>query len=271
MADMTGRSALVTGGGSGIGLGCAARLAADGATVTICGRSEERLRQAADEIGVNWVTCDVTDEAQVRNAVDAAVDAGGGLHVAVANAGSSLAVGPIVLTDTAAFDATLRLNVVGTFLTIKHAAPAIARSGGGAIVATSSIAGGLTHPNLIAYSTSKAGIEMMVKTAADELGRFGVRVNAIRPGLVPTDGSTALMDDESTYADYIAQMPIGRPGTADEVAAAVAYLASDEAAWVTGQILGVDGGHSLRRGPNLSFIGSRFEAALQDRMNGPAS
>jgi NAD(P)-dependent dehydrogenase (short-subunit alcohol dehydrogenase family) len=259
MTDLGGRSALVTGGGSGIGLACARRLAADGAAVTICGRSEERLRAAADEHGLNWVVCDVTDEDQVATAVAVAAGHGGGLHVAVANAGSSLAVGPIVMTDAAAWRATLDLNITGTFLTIKHAAPVISKSGGGAIVATSSIAGALTHRDLAAYTTSKAGLEMLVKNAADELGEFGVRVNAVRPGLVPTDASGPLVDDGPTYQDYLDQMPLGRHGEPDEVASAVRYLVGDEATWVTGQILAVDGGHTLRRGPELVDISSRFE------------
>jgi NAD(P)-dependent dehydrogenase (short-subunit alcohol dehydrogenase family) len=265
-ADLTGRSALITGGGSGIGLACARRLVADGATVTICGRTESRLRDAADEIGANWIVCDVTDEAQVQAAVDAACDAGGGLHIAVANAGSSLAVGPLVMTDLAAWNATVDLNLTGVFLTLKHAAPQIARSGGGAIVAISSIAGVRTHRNLFAYSTTKAAVEMMARTAADELGRFGVRVNAIRPGLVPTDASSVLMTHEATYRDYIDQMPLGRPGEPEEIAAAVRYLVSDEAAWVTGQVLGVDGGHALRSGPSLPFLAERFDEPYRSMM-----
>src|SRR3546814_3059528 len=100
-----------------------------------------------------------------------------------------MTAGPIVMTDLEGWNATLALNLTGTFLTIKHAAPAIGRSGGGAIVAMSSIAGALTHRNLGVYAITKAGVEMLVRNAADELGQFGVRVNAIRPGLVPTDRS----------------------------------------------------------------------------------
>src|SRR3546814_6700284 len=112
-----------------------------------------------------------------------------------------MTAGPIVMTDLEGWNATLALNLTGTFLTIKHAAPAIGRSGGGAIVAMSSIAGALTHRNLGVYAITKAGVEMLVRNAADELGQFGVRVNAIRPGLVPTDASSVLDGDEATRQD----------------------------------------------------------------------
>ncbi len=261
---LAGRSALVTGGGSGIGLACARRLVCEGATVTICGRSEARLKEAANDIGAHWIVCDVTDERDVQVAVEAAEAAGGGLHIAVANAGGGRAAGPLVLTDLASWNDTLAVNLTGTFLTIKHCSPAISRSGGGAIVAMSSIAEPFTHRNLSAYSVAKAGIEMLVRNAADELGRFGVRVNAVRPGLAPTDASSPLVLDEETYSEYLAQMALGRAGTTDEIADAVSFLVGEDSAWMTGQVFDVDGGHTLRRGPDLDpLLGRPFEAAVQ--------
>ena len=192
-----GRAALVTGGGTGIGLGCAKRLAADGAIVTICGRRRDALAAAAAEIGERgrFVVCDVQDEDQVAAAVAAAAEPLGGLHITVVNAGGGLTAGPIVTGDVAGWRSQLDVNVIGSFLTIKHAAPVIARSGGGSIVAISSIAGSHTHRHLAAYSVSKAALDMLVRNAADELGEFGVRVNAVRPGLVPTDASQPLDAD----------------------------------------------------------------------------
>jgi NAD(P)-dependent dehydrogenase (short-subunit alcohol dehydrogenase family) len=251
---LKGSGALVTGGGSGIGLACARRLVDDGATVTICGRTESRLRDAAENIGARWVLCDVTEEASVASAVETAAEAAGGLHIAIANAGGGRVAGPLVLTSIEGWNDTLAVNLTGTFLTIKHAAPAIARSGGGSIVAMSSIAGALTHRQLGAYGISKAGIEMLVRNAADELGRYRVRVNAVRPGLVPTDASAALVLDEETREDYLAQMPLSRTGSPDEIANAVRFLAGPESAWITGQIFAVDGGHTLRRGPDLDHL-----------------
>ena len=134
---------------------------------------------------------------------------------------------------------------------MKHAGAAIARSGGGAIVAISSIAGPLTHPYMAPYCVSKAGLETLVRNAADELGRAGVRVNAVRPGLVRTELADPLLSDEQVLADYLAQMPISRVGTVDDVGAAVRFLCGPESTWITGQVLGVDGGHTLRRGPDM--------------------
>jgi NAD(P)-dependent dehydrogenase (short-subunit alcohol dehydrogenase family) len=268
---LDGHAALVTGGGSGIGFGSAARLAADGAVVTICGRRHDVLAAAAEQLGDRgrFVVCDVQDEDQVAAAVAAATEPLGGLHITVVNAGGGLTAGPIVTGDAAAWRNQLDVNVIGSFLTIKHAAPAIARSGGGSIVAISSIAGSHTHRHLAAYSVSKAALDMLVRNAADELGEFGVRVNAVRPGLVPTDASQPLDADPATRADYLAQMPLGRTGTTDDIAAAVRFLAGPESSWITGQSFGVDGGHSLRRGPDLDgLIGTMFRPQVEEMMHG---
>jgi NAD(P)-dependent dehydrogenase (short-subunit alcohol dehydrogenase family) len=266
---MAGTAALVTGGGSGIGLACARTLALAGAAVTICGRSEERLLSAVEEIGhgARHVVCDVTDESDVQRAVAVASEKTGALNVVVANAGATQALGPLPLIEVEAFRKDLDLNIIGAFLTIKHAAPALASAGGGAIVAVSSIAGVLTHPLMAPYSASKSGLEMLVRNAADELGAYRIRVNAIRPGLVPTDASDPLATNEATRNDYLAQMPLGRLGTVDDIANAVAFLVGPESSWITGQCLGVDGGHSVRRGPDLtSLVGGFFDEALRARM-----
>ena len=262
---LEGATALVTGGGSGIGLACAQRLAADGARVTLCGRTLEKLETAAKAIdGCRVIAADISDEASIAAAVSFAAEPSGSLDVVVANAGGAHAVGPLVLTPTEGFELDLAVNITGTYLTIKHAAPFLAAAGGGSVVAVSSIAGVLTHPNMAPYSVSKAGLEMLVRNAADELGRFGIRVNAIRPGLVPTDASTPLASDDATRADYLEQMPLGRLGTVEDVASLVRFLAGPEATWITGQLIGVDGGHSLRRGPDLEpLVGRHFEDALQ--------
>jgi NAD(P)-dependent dehydrogenase (short-subunit alcohol dehydrogenase family) len=224
---LDGKGALVTGGGSGIGLGCARRLAAEGAVVTICGRSRERLDDAVAEIDgdVRAVTCDVTDEEQVEATVAAAAEATGSLDVVVASAGGSSTIGPITQVDTQAFRDTMDLNVVGTFLALKHAAPVMIRGGGGSFIGISSIAGSTPHRWFGAYGPSKAGIEALIQM-----------------GAAITEGGPVL-------DDYLDQMPIARPGTVADIAAAAAYLAGDQSTWVTGQVLHVDGGHSLRRGP----------------------
>ncbi|HEY7133792.1 MAG TPA: SDR family oxidoreductase [Acidimicrobiia bacterium] len=260
MGSLAGYAALVTGGGSGIGLAAAKRLAADGASVTICGRSEDRLSAGAaaiEEVAasgavVQRVGADVTDEEQVRAAAERSTAITGGLNVVVACAGGSQHMGPLVLADVEAFRATVDVNVTGTFLTLKHTAPVMARGGGGSFVAISSIAGPVTHRYLGAYCVGKAGIDMLVRVAADELGASRVRVNAVLPGLVDTEMVAGITMGGPVLDDYLDQMPLRRVGTPDDIANAVRYLAGPESSWVTGQLLGVDGGHALRRGPDYT-------------------
>jgi NAD(P)-dependent dehydrogenase (short-subunit alcohol dehydrogenase family) len=260
---ITGRSALVTGGGSGIGFGAARRLALDGAHVTICGRTEEKLRQAAAAISdelrdgagtIHWVVADVTVEDQVVAAVAAACEPTGSLDILFANAGGSFHMGPFAEADVEAIRATVDLNLVGTALCIKHAVPAMRAAGGGAIIGMSSGAGHFPHRYLWAYGAAKAGVDMLCRSAAEELGSDGIRVNSVRPGIVddelmaPITGGGALLDD------YLASMPLGRVGQVDDIAAAVRFLAGPESAWVTGVCLPIDGGHHLRKGADYSLL-----------------
>jgi NAD(P)-dependent dehydrogenase (short-subunit alcohol dehydrogenase family) len=257
-----GLSALVTGGGSGIGLGVAKRFASDGAHVTICGRTDAKLHAAADEIRavagdgvrVQHVVADVTVEEDVAHAVAIAAEPTDGLDILFACAGGSLHFGPIVESDAQSWRDTLDLNILGTFLSIKHAAPVMARTGGGSIIGTSSIAGTATHKFMSAYCVGKAGIEMLVKVAADELGPSNIRVNAVEPGLVETDLVGFITAGGPLLDDYLQQMPVARVGTVDDIASAVRYLAGPESSWVTGEMLAVDGGHHLRRGPKYELL-----------------
>ena len=262
---LSGMAAIVTGGGSGIGLGCARHLLRDGAHVTIVGRSEDKLKAAATGLAsearggatVQIQSCDVTDEAQVISAVALAAKPTGKLDIAIANAGAG-AGGPIFSTPIEMWRYAVDVNMTGTFLTIKHAGQAMAAGTGGSIVAISSIAGPLTHRFMAPYCASKAGVEMLIRTAADELGGFGIRCNAVRPGLVPTDMAMPLTDDTAIVDDYMDQMPIKRLGSVDDIAAGVRYLAGPESTWVTGQCFAIDGGHTLRRGPRIDPMMVRF-------------
>jgi NAD(P)-dependent dehydrogenase (short-subunit alcohol dehydrogenase family) len=262
---LAGFSALVTGGGSGIGLACAARLAADGAAVTIIGRSEERLAGAVEAIedaiaaggdggSVRAVATDVTDEAAVEAAVAAATEPTGRLDGIVCSAGGSETIGPITQIDVDAWRRTIDLNLTGTMLTIKHGARVMARQGAGSIVAISSIAGTATHRWFGAYGPAKAGLEMLCMVAADELGASGIRVNTVRPVLTRTDLVQAITAPGPVLEDYLGCMPLGRVGEPEEVAALVRFLIGPEAGWITGQNVAVDGGHSIRRGPDMSGL-----------------
>ena len=265
MTSLAGKSALVTGGGSGIGLGCARALVRDGCHVTLMGRSETRLVEAAAAlrtdapagISVEHSVGDVTSEDAVAAAVARAAAATGRLDIAVASAGAG-AGGPLFATTVEMWRYTIDVNLTGTFLTIKHAGQRMAAGGGGAIVAISSIAGPLTHRFMAPYCASKAGLEMLVKVAADELGPLGIRCNAVRPGLVPTELADPLVQDATVVDDYLDQIPLGRLGSVEDVTQAVRYLVGPESDLVTGQCLAVDGGHTLRRGPRIETMMERF-------------
>jgi NAD(P)-dependent dehydrogenase (short-subunit alcohol dehydrogenase family) len=259
---LEGAATLVTGGGSGIGLGCALRFARDGAHVTICGRSEARLLDAAERIraaavgdaSVTHVVADVTEEEQVRAAVAAAARATGTLDGVVACAGGSETIGPITQMDTDAWRRTIDLNITGTMLTIKHAGAVMARAGSGSSVGVSSIASSNVHPWFGAHGPGKAGLDHVCQLAALELGASGVRVNAIRPGLVDTDLVGFVSAGGAGRDDYLACMPISRVGTVEDVAALARFLVGPESSWLTGQLINVDGGHHLTRGPSYRAI-----------------
>jgi len=259
---LEGFSAIVTGGGSGIGLGCARRLVTDGASVTIVGRTEERLVAAVAELAtlaaggaiVQHAVADVTDEDAIAAAVARATEPTGGLDAAVACAGGSETLGPMTQMDTDAWRRTIDLNVTGTMLTIKHAARPMAAAGRGSIVGISSIASARTHRWFGAYGVGKAGIDHVCQLAADELGASGVRVNCIQPGLVDTDLVGFVTAGGPVLDDYLENMPIARVGTVEDIAALVRFLVGSESTWITGQVIGVDGGHHLRRGPDYRSI-----------------
>jgi NAD(P)-dependent dehydrogenase (short-subunit alcohol dehydrogenase family) len=257
---LSGQSALVTGGGSGIGLGIARHLVRDGAAVVLAGRSADRLAAGAESLladgaepgFVHTVVCDVTDEAAVVEACSVAAGVGR-FTMCVANAGFGSAA-PFHLTTLDDWNSVIGTNLTGAFLTLKHAVIGLAANGGGSIVAVSSIAAPLTHRFMTAYCVSRAGLEMLVKQVADELGASGIRCNAVRPGLVPTDATVTLTTTDVIREDYLAQMPIARVGTDDDVAALVRFLLGPESTWITGQCIGVDGGHSVRRGPDITPV-----------------
>ena len=263
---MTGQNALITGGGSGIGLACAKAFLDDGAAVTLRGRQLDRLERAAAELSserVSLVAGDVASEVDVEGAV-AAAEQHGPLTIAVASAGTG-GLGPLIATSSDQWTTIIQTNLTGTFHTFKFAGAAIGRAGGGAMCAISSIAGLRTHRFMGPYCVSKAGVDMLVRNTADELGIAGVRVNSVLPGLVDTELAAGLFAAESVYEDYLSCMPLARTGTVADIAAAVRFLCGPESGWITGVNLSVDGGHHLRRGPNVEvFSRSLFGDALTE-------
>jgi NAD(P)-dependent dehydrogenase (short-subunit alcohol dehydrogenase family) len=262
MTSIAGRTALVTGGGSGIGFGTATRLAADGAHVTICGRTEDKLMKAVEAItpqvgeggSIRHVVADVTVEDEVARAVEVACEPNGDLDILFANAGGSSHIGSIDTADADAIRATVDLNLVGTMLCLKHAVPAMRAAGGGSIVTMSSGAGAFPHRHLWAYGAAKAGIDMLTRSAAEELGADGIRVNSVQPGIVDDELMSFITAGGPLLDDYLAGMPLGRVGQIEDIAAAVRFLVGPESSWITGVNLPIDGGHHLRKGADYSLL-----------------
>jgi NAD(P)-dependent dehydrogenase (short-subunit alcohol dehydrogenase family) len=260
--SITGRTALVTGGGSGIGLATATRLAADGAHVAICGRTESKLAAAVEDIAgavgdggsIRHIVADVTVDEQVAAAVAFAAEPNGGLDILFANAGGSTHIGALEGADADAIRATVDLNLVGTMLCIKHAVPPMRAAGGGSIIGMSSGAGHFPHRFLWAYGASKAGIDMLCRYAAEELGGDGIRVNSVQPGIVDDELMAFITAGGPLLDHYLANMPLGRVGQVDDIAAAVRFLAGPESSWITGVNLPIDGGHHLRAGADYSLL-----------------
>ncbi|CAB4598682.1 unannotated protein [freshwater metagenome] len=261
-SSLAGRSAIVTGGGTGIGAACATRLAQDGMNVTICGRTESRLTEVVDRIKAGGASgqirhqvTDVTVESDVAALVANHVDAFGGLNGFVANAGGGGGMGPYHLLDTEEFLRVLHLNVLGTMLSVKYSAAHMVAAGGGSFVGMSSLAGHIPHPMFGAYCVSKAGIEEMMRNAANEYGETKVRFNAIRPGFISTEIMEGIPRESAVYDSYIVNTPLNDVGEPEDVANLAAFLLRDEARWITGTTINVDGGHHLRSGPDFrSFI-----------------
>jgi NAD(P)-dependent dehydrogenase (short-subunit alcohol dehydrogenase family) len=261
--SVAGWSILVTGGGSGIGLATAELLAAEGAHVTICGRTEAKLVDAVTRIEAtaaagataSYIVADVTVEEQVVAAVAATATATGKIDGLFACAGGSLHLGSVLDADMDAVRATIDLNLMSSVICVKQAGAAFgAQRSPGSIVLMSSGAGRFPHPHLWAYGVAKAGICFLTETAAEELGPLGIRVNAVAPGIIDDELMSFITGGGPLLDNYIDQMPLGRVGTVADVARAVRYLIGPESSFVTGETLGVDGGHHLRRGADYSLL-----------------
>lgn len=256
-----GKVALVTGAGSGIGKATALALARYGASVGVLSRNAEEVAAVATEIrrqggAALALPADVADEASMRAAVEQLASAFGGLHIVVANAGVNGAWAPIDDLAPAEWDETIAINLRGTYLTLHFTVPLLKQAGEGAIVVVSSINGTrtFTTPGATAYAAAKAAQVAMVQQLALELGKARIRINAVCPGAIETDidDNTEQRGAEEAGIPVIwpeGDIPVsqGKPGTADEVADAILFLASSKARHITGIPLWIDGGQGLLR------------------------
>lgn len=258
---LDGQTAFVTGGSHGIGGASAERFVRDGAAVLLMARDAAGLERQRDallaaypqaQVGVH--AGDACNEDDVRAALDAAFALRGRLDIVVPTVGGGGGFRPLLSYEPAQFRHVLELNVMSTFLAVRHGAPLMKH--GGAIVCLSATSARRAIANLAAAAAAKGAIESFVLAAAEELAALNIRVNAVRPGLT-TSGNTEALLKSGIIEKYRAQTPLAsqrqQAGTPQNVAEAIRYLAGPESAWVTGQSIAVDGGMELRRHPQLDI------------------
>ena len=259
---LEGRVALITGGASGIGLAIAERYLAEGARLLLADADSEKLSACDKALGERVASCpgDVRVEAEVEAMVEACVDRFGRLDVAVNSAGLG-AYAPIVDQTEEQWDTVLDVCLKGVFLSIKHEARAMRAVGaGGVIINIASLNAFQPGEGMSAYCAAKAGVEMLTRVASLELAGAEIRVCGIAPGLVDTPLTDPLTQLPQIRDAYLENIPLARSGRPDDVASAALYLASDEASWVTGTTLSVDGGSRNKRYPEFMKIFGALEA-----------
>ena len=239
---LAGRVCIVTGGAQGIGEACIRRFAREDAHVVIADIDDVRGAALASELGGLYGHCDVGDKAQVDALVAQTMAAHGRIDVLVNNAGIVKAADFLEVTE-ADFDAVLRINLKGSFLMGQAVAREMARAGRGSIINMSSVNGVLTIPTIASYNVSKGGINQLTRVMALALADKGIRVNAVAPGTIATElAEKAVLTSEEARARIMSRTPMKRLGKPSEIADTVAYLASDAASYITGEIVVVDGG-----------------------------
>jgi NAD(P)-dependent dehydrogenase (short-subunit alcohol dehydrogenase family) len=247
--DLTGHVAVVTGGGSGLGLGMADGLARAGAAVAIVGRTAQRLDAAAATLRghgnpVLPVVCDVTDEEAVTEAMARIRNEFGWLDSCFANAGVRGRFTPVLETSLEEFRSVTRVDLDGVFLTLREAARQMIAAGrGGSLVGVSSLGALQGMPRQPAYAASKAGVTSMMDSLAVELARHGIRANTIQPGWFATEMTAEGMADERFTSRVLPRVPVRRWGGAEDVAGVAVYLASPASGYHTGDVLRLDGGY----------------------------
>lgn len=239
---LAGRVCIVTGGAQGIGEACCRRFAREGAQVVIADVDEARGQALAAELNALFVRCDVGDTSQVDALVAQTLAAHGRIDVLVNNAGIFKAADFLEITEED-FDAVLRVNLKGAFLVAQAVAREMAKAGRGSIINMSSVNGTLAIPSIASYNVSKGGINQLTRVMSLALADKGIRVNAVAPGTIATElAAKAVLTSEEAKARIMSRTPLRRLGEPSEIADTVAYLASDAASYITGEIVVVDGG-----------------------------
>ena len=237
-----GRVVLITGGSQGIGAACARRFAREGARVVVADVADERGHALATELDALYLHCDVGHKADVEAAVANTLTRHQRIDVLVNNAGIFKAADFLDVTEDD-FDAVLRVNLKGSFLMGQAVARAMVAAGGGSIVNMSSVNGVMAIPNIASYNASKGGINQLTRAMALALADKGIRVNAVAPGTIATElAAQAVLTSEEARQKILSRTPLRRLGEPEEIADVVAWLASDAASYVTGEIVTVDGG-----------------------------
>ena len=246
--NVAGKTAVVTGGSRGIGRAICLELAGQGANIVLCYAGNEssaaETTAACEQLGVKALAlrCNVADAGEVKAMMDTALAEFGRNDILVNNAGNTRD-GLLMRMKEEDFDAVLDTNLKGAFLCMKAATRTMMKQRYGRIVNLSSVVGLRGNAGQVNYAASKAGVIGMTKSAAKELASRGITVNAVAPGFIDTDMTASLPENARTA--LLSSIPVGRLGAAEEVAKAVAFLASDDAAYVTGQVLAIDGGMSM--------------------------
>jgi 3-oxoacyl-[acyl-carrier protein] reductase len=244
---LSSKVALVTGGASGFGAGICRRFADEGARIVLVDRDRERGAALARELDAALVEADVTSSADAQRMIAAATERFGRLDILVNNAGTPQPPTPVVDTTEAEFDRLMAVNAKAIFLAAKHAVPVMRRQGGGVILNTVSVAAIRPRPGLAAYNASKGAALVLTRSLAIELAPDRIRVNAVCPG----PGDTPMLatfvggESEAHRAAFLSSIPLGRLCTPADVAGAMVFLASDEASFITGAVLEVDGGRTI--------------------------
>lgn len=255
---LAGLKALITAGSGAIASAAAHLLARDGASVTLMGRRGPALEAVRGDILKHFPEADIRlsvgdglEEADVRRALDVAAQPDGRLDIIVSTVGGS-AFKPLLMMDAETFRHDLDFNIMSAFLAIRYGAPLMSQ--GGSIVCISSTAAKLPFAYLASYHTAKAGVEGLVRAAAEELGAAGIRVNAVRPGMTRSASTSGMFDTPEVIGRFLPEFPLGRLGAPNDIGEAIRYLAGPESSWVTGQSFAVDGGNELRKNPDLTDV-----------------